>query len=396
MANLADSNRVRLSYIKESVFGVAEADPVMQKLRLTSSDFAANKQTAVSDELRDDRQTGDLIETAFDSGGSFNIEMSLGGTYDDFIEGAMASTFSSALPSTATTINVVATTKTITDGVTGAHFANVEVGQWVKLGGFVTAAIPNNTWFKVASITNTSEIVVEDPLALLEDATGTGVETAEGKTIINGTDKSSFMVEQAFTDIEAYQLFLGQRVGTWGMNVESGAILTGSFSLQGTEVQTDETDPASWLGTGSYANATTTPVLNATSNVGTIDKDGVALATAVQSLDVELDNALRNQSAIGSKFPIGIGYGRVTISGTVSAYFENMDLYDEMLNHTNVSMSFKFVDAEGNGMHLEFPRVKFAASAPSAPGIDQDVMEDLEWQAIVDSTGTFMMRVDLT
>ena len=402
MGELADSNRVRLSYAVESVFGTANSDPTMQTLRLTSSDFAANKQTAVSDELRFDRQTGDLIETAFDSGGSLNVEMSLGGTYDDVIQAAMASTFSSALPSTVTTLDIVASTKTITDSATSGHFTNAEVGQWILLGGFTATA--NNVWFKIASITSIEIIVVEDPDVVLEDASGTGIEKAEGKTITNGIAKSSLMIEQGFTDIEAYQLFLGQRVGTWAMNVESGAILTGAFSFQGTEVQTDEpaptgqdplTDP-SWIGSGSYADATTTSVLNATSNVGTISKDGLALATAVQSLDVELDNSLRNQNAIGSKFPIGIGYGRVTISGTVSAYFENMDLYTDMLNHTSVSMSFRFQDAEGNGMHLEFPRVKFASSAPSAAGIDQDVIEDLEWQAIVDSTGTFMMRVDLT
>jgi hypothetical protein len=394
--SLADSNRVRLSYVKEATFGTAVTNPALQILRLTSSDFAANKQTAVSDELRYDRMTGDLIETAFDSGGSFNIEMSLGDSYDTadgFIEGAMCADFSTVLPPAAGTLDIVAATKTITDAATSGQFTNVEVGQWVLFGGFVAAG--NNGWFKVASITSVEIIVVEDPGAVLVNASGTGVETARGKSVINGTDDPSFMIEQAFTDVELYQLFLGQRVGTWAMNVESGSILTGSFGFQGTEVQTDTVDPASWLGSGSYPAATTTGVLNATSNVGTIVKDGVALSTAIQSFDMELDNALRNQNAIGSKYPIGIGYGRVTISGTLSAYFEDMTLYDEMIAHSDVSLEFNFVDTAGNAMHLEFPKVKFAASAPSPGGIDQDVIEDLEWQAIVDDAGTFMMRVDV-
>jgi len=402
MGELADSNRVRLSYAKEIAFGELVVDPAMQILRLTSSDFAANKQTAVSDELRFDRQTGDLIEVAFDSGGTLNVEMSLGGTYDDLIEAAMANPFSPELPITATQIDIVAATQTITDFSATSHFANAIVGQWILLSGF-SVHVDNNNWFRVATITGApNAVTVEDPHGLLADETGSGDETARGKSVTNGIVKSSLQIEQAFTDIEAYQLFSGQRVGTWSMNVESGAILTGSFGFQGTkltidDVATDGTpgDPPTWLGVGSYLPATTTSVLNATSNVGVITKDGVQLSTAVQSLDVELDNALRNQNAIGNKFPIGIGYGRVTISGTVSAYFEDMNLYKDMLNHADVSMEFSFIDNAGNSMHLEFPRVKFASSGPSAPGIDQDVIEDLEWQAIVSEDGTYMMRVDI-
>jgi len=397
MADLADSNRVRLSYVKEVTFGTLVANPAMQILRLTSSDFAANKQTAVSDELRFDRQTGDLIETAFDSGGSLNIEMSLGDTYDDLIESAMASTFSTALPVTQTQLNIVASTGLITDAGTTGHFTNAAPGQWILLAGFATN-VTNNGWFKILTAPTVNTVTVDDPMNLLVNETGNGDETARGKTIVNGVAKSSMMVEQAFTDIGAFQLFRGQRVGTWSLNVESGAILTGSFGFQGTQVDIDEqtppTDPT-WLGSGSYLPATTSAVLNATSNVGTIVKNGSALATAVQSLSVDVDNSLRNQNAIGSKFPIGIGYGRLSISGTVSAYFQDMTLYNQMLNHDDVSMEFNFIDGAGNALHLEFPRVKFAASAPAPSGIDQDVMEDLDWQAIVDTTGTYMMRVDI-
>ena len=397
--SLADSNRVRLSFIKETTFGTAVVNPALQILRLTSSDFAANKLTAVSDELRFDRMTGDLIETAFDSGGTFNVEMSLGDSYDKdegLIEGAMCADFSTVLPSALVDIGCTAGTDelTFTDEATGSHFTNAVLGQWIYVGGF-TVNSTNNGWWKIKTLTSADVIVCYDLNNIGVTEAGAGVTYARGKSVINGTDKPSFMIEQAFTDIEAYQLFLGQRVGTWALSVESGAILSGSFGFQGTEVQTDTVDPASWLGSGSYPAATTTGVLNATSNVGTIVKDGVALSTAIQSFDVELDNSLRNQNAVGSKYPIGIGYGRVTISGTLSAYFEDMSLYDDMLNHADVALEFDFTDTAGNAMHLEFPRVKFASSAPSAPGIDQDVIEDLEWQAIVDTTGSFMMRVDI-
>lgn len=393
----AEANRVRISVVAEpdATLGVTPTNPVFQTLRLTSSDFAANKQTQVSEELRSDRMTSDLVETGFETSGTLNIETSLGGSYDDVLASAIASTFSTALPVAQGDFDVTVSSGTaaIADAGTTGQFTNVTVGQWLYFANFANAT--NNGWWKVSVKTDSNNITVLDPGDVMVNETGAGDQYIRGKTIINGTRKSSFSVEQAFLDIDVAQLFKGMRVGSWAANVESGSILTGSFSFQGTEMTTDSGAPFTWLGSGSYTAATTSPVLNATSNVGTVVKDGVALTTAIQSFNLELDNALRSQMAIGNKYPIGIGYGRVQISGSITAYFEDLTLYNEMINHDDVSLEFDFTDTDGNAMHIELPRVKFGSSNPAAPGIDQDVMEDIEWQAIADTTGTYMIRVDI-
>jgi hypothetical protein len=111
----------------------------------------------------------------------------------------------------------------------------------------------------------------------------------KGKYLRNGTVKRSFSVEQAFTDIGQYFLFTGQRINTMQLNTQSGSPVTGSFAFMGAQTQ---------RGTSTYASsttaATTTAVVNATSNVGSISEAGTALSTAIQSISLSVENALRN------------------------------------------------------------------------------------------------------
>ena len=47
----------------------------------------------------------------------------------------------------------------IVDAGPAASFANVVVGQWIKLGGFTDAA--NNTWTRIATKTDSDNVTVE-------------------------------------------------------------------------------------------------------------------------------------------------------------------------------------------------------------------------------------------
>jgi hypothetical protein len=135
--------------------------------------------------------------------------------------------------------------------------------------------------------------------------------------------------------------------------------------------------------------------VNATSNVGAVVEDGTPLTTAIQSIQLQLDNALRSQSAVGSKFPVGIGLGRQTISGSVDAYFEDGTLYDKFLNHEASSLSFDFADAAGNRMRVTLPKVFFTSDNPAPGGIDQDVMQNLQYQAIMDPATACQIQIDI-
>lgn len=379
-STISDSNFGRLAYIAEATFGTTPATPALKTLRITSSDFGAAKETVTSDEIRADRMVSTIAETAAMSSGSFNWELSLGGTLDEMIEAALCGTYTT--PLSVTNVEVLSGNRF---AATGA-FAGAVVGQWVLSAGFTTPA--NNGWHRVTAVT-ANDITVATTLTV---EAADVAQTVRGKMLRNGVVKRSFSFEEAMLDINQFFIFRGQRLGTMSMDVQAGQIVTGSFGFQGTQAAN-----AGTTFSGSIVAPTTTQIVNATSNVGGIFEDTTytALTTAIQGFSFNLDNALRNQMAVGSKFPAGIGYGRQTVSGSINAYFQNAALYNKFLNHTSSALSFAFADAAGNAMRVTLPKVFFNTSNPNIGGIDQDVMEQIEFTAVLDPTTACQIQIDI-
>ena len=61
MPVLQSTNRVKLSKVRETIFGVIPANPVFKAVRETSSSLSANPKTVISSEIRPDRQVTDLV-----------------------------------------------------------------------------------------------------------------------------------------------------------------------------------------------------------------------------------------------------------------------------------------------------------------------------------------------
>ena len=124
MPVLQSTNRVKLSKVRETTFGVTPANPVFKTVRQTSSSLAANPKTVISAEIRPDRQVTDLILVDEDAGGDVAGEIAFGVADDDFEE-ALQGTWSnnpSIVVATADTeiSDVSATTLTVAAG--GAAF----------------------------------------------------------------------------------------------------------------------------------------------------------------------------------------------------------------------------------------------------------------------------------
>ena len=134
--------------------------------------------------------------------------------------------------------------------------------------------------------------------------------------------------------------------------------------------------------------------MNATTDVGYVEKDGVALTTAIKQIKLDGKAQLRNQMAVSSKFPVGIGTGRFELTGSMQAYFSDLDLYNDFLNHTTVSLGWDFEDSTGNTYYFTVPAVKVTADPVNAKGIDQDVMEDITFEAFRDVVTECMIQID--
>lgn len=104
--SFATSNRTALRLVKEVTAGTTPATPALKVIRYTGESLNFNQSKIVSDEIRDDRNTSDLITVSADASGDVNVELSIK-AFDDFIEGAFASTFSAPVANLSTIKNGV-------------------------------------------------------------------------------------------------------------------------------------------------------------------------------------------------------------------------------------------------------------------------------------------------
>jgi Phage tail tube protein len=285
----------------------------------------------------------------------------------------------------------------VSASVTGGVVTLRNVTQ--EQGGSITEAATNVTAttftggsatqhgvFSIAALTD-DVITVNETVATNANATNIAV-TIKGSHLRNPSDyvdikPQSFSIETGFTDVSQYFMQTGMRVGGFDIKVQAGALLHATLSLKGKETVTRN---VTTLGTAPYTPlaATSTSVMNATTNVGSIYKNGVELTAAIHDLEIKGSATLREQMAVGSKFAAGVAAGRFHLTGKFSSYFETLELYDDFLNHNTIGLAFSLTDNENNSYWFNIPSLKIT-SDPIAPGaIDTDIMEHMDFSAIRD------------
>jgi hypothetical protein len=96
---MSSSNRVRLSIIREVTKNVTPATPAFKILRWLSEDLSLNIENVQSEEIRDDRTKGKLIQLGYDTGGDVTFEFSMA-TFDVLMEGVMCALATGSAPKT--------------------------------------------------------------------------------------------------------------------------------------------------------------------------------------------------------------------------------------------------------------------------------------------------------
>lgn len=272
----------------------------------------------------------------------------------------------------------------------------LQVGQWVKVGStvagnaFATAA--NNDWVRITAIAANALTCDNLPTGWAVDSgTGKAIRLWFGDVLRNGTTKRSFTLEKGFLaqTTPTYALYNGLSVNTLGLNLAANEVVTGQFGLMGL------THSSSAAALGTPASATTADVFNAVSNVGRIAEGGTLVSgpNYIRSLGIQIANNLREQVGIGTLGLVGIGVGRFEVSGSMMTYFGSSALYDKYVANTASSVSVRN-QKNGQAVIYSLPRVKFESGSIVARGRDQDVMVDLGYRGILDTTTNCMAQID--
>lgn len=140
---MSDTNRIKLAFVKESVYGEQVAGAKLQTLRLTGESLKQDSSIIPSEEIRDDRQIANIVRTTIGASGGVNFEMSHL-TYDDLLAAALQSTNVRALVTLTMDTKPTTTTDTITiGGVTYRFMTTMAAINDIAIGADLAASQAN-------------------------------------------------------------------------------------------------------------------------------------------------------------------------------------------------------------------------------------------------------------
>jgi hypothetical protein len=383
---LGVTNRVALRLKPEATFGTTPSTGSHYLLRLTGETLKYAIQTVQSAEIRSDRMIADLAQVGAEASGDINFEFSYG-EFDTLLAAALQGTWTAAGTNGATTGTATYVSST---GLTliGASLTNLVAGQWFRLVDSTTTA--NTQWYKAVTVPSATSLTVASGFTAATGNVGVIVQAAR---VVNSTSQTSFSIERNNADLTQFQLFRGMTPSRLSLTLSPGQILTGSLSFMGK-------DSAALAGTsgmpGTSVASLTNTVYNSVSNVFNILEGGSALSnTYARSLTINVDNSLRGQTALGTLGNVGIGAGQSVITGSLELYFADSTYLNKFINNTASSLSLRIgASSTGIGYVLTFPNVKYTDGANPTPGGNQDVILNVPFQALRDSTSGYQVMVD--
>ena len=130
-----------------------------------------------------------------------------------------------------------------------------------------------------------------------------------------------------------------------------------------------------------YPAATTTEPFD--SFTGSIREDG-ALIAAIQSIDFNCDNSMDRRFVVFDDTSLLPSIRKFNLSGTVSAYFDSITLYNKFISETSSSLQFELIDNDGNAYWVYMPNIKYMSGNPDVSD-DGSVTINMAFAAVKDT-----------
>ena len=202
-----------------------------------------------------------------------------------------------------------------------------------------------------------------------------------------GTAPKYFSIEDYAADIDQAKLFTGCTVSSMGISLAPNQMVTTTFSMVGKGMTLSATQKTQDAASGAAPFDAYSGDLSI-GNVGALSAS--AIVTAV---DFTVDNAFAPTFVVGSDETPTLQYGRATVEGTFSAYFEDAALVNRFLNETNSALQVSVNDPTGaNEYTFLFPYIKINSADTSVGGPDSRMVE-CSFVALYDSTEETNLKI---
>lgn len=381
---IGSTSRLSVAYMPEATFGVTPVSGTTYALRITNSslDYAVTK--TMSAEINAYRSVSSMIPVSAKSQGSLDGEMQYA-EYDRLIASVLQNPVGAyGTNGVGTTFTAAFTATTITASVAPAGasaFTTLKKGQWFNV--LAPADANNNKLLRVSkTVAPTSTVITLDantPAVVSASVPNTLVRTTR---MTNGTTQSSFSIEVVANDLGEYHLLKGMTPSKMSLGLKQGSLTSVKFDFMGASaVHSTST------GLPSVPTASNTYDVHSASGGAqcVMYENGVPVATIV-NLDLSYDNALRDQTALCSIYPVGVGSGNIVCELSADIYFSNGTLYDRFLANTNTEFMFSSIDASGNGYVVTLPNANIKSHTIPSGSKDADLVAKVTFTALRDAS----------
>jgi hypothetical protein len=178
-----------------------------------------------------------------------------------------------------------------------------------------------------------------------------------------GTTLKSMSIEDRAEDIDQYRLHSGVAVSQMAVSMASNQMINTTFTMVGKDMIQSGTGKTIDPSTGADKFDAYSGDL-AIGDVGSATSMGL-----VSTIDFTVNNAINPTFVIGDDSTPFLEYGRASVEGTFTAYFENADLIDRFLNEVESELTVGVNDPSGNNLYtFGFPRIKVNGAAVPVGG----------------------------
>lgn len=218
---------------------------------------------------------------------------------------------------------------------------------------------------------------------------------AGGGVLKNGILHQAATVEFFFEQgsVDTFVRYRGTRFNTLDLTLRPRQSVSAAWGLMGL----NSPDPTNAIESGAtYTAATTTEVFNAGLNVAGLTFTGITTPPKIQALTLRINNNIYPVDVVGQYDPYAHGLGRFDVTGSFTALFEDLDTYEAILAHDDVTIGFTLTDAAANSQVWSLPTCKLIDGGPTVPGNSAPCVLEVPFQAKYDSGAAASLTITRT
>lgn len=389
---MSDSNRIRISIIKESTYGTTPSSPAMKVLPVTGQSLRDAVGYTQSSIINADRNVEELVRLSKSAGGQTPIELMFSPTGDaiELLLGATmcsVETGNNVAYTDSSGVSLAGSNKVITVSTNPQTNDRVVVGDIV----YVTSDAGTNAGYYKVTATGATSITVEADADFTADASGVSVKRAARRT--NGTVEDSFTIEVARLDVQKAQVFTGCVINNLELSVNDEAIVTANVTWSAsnsTFVDTAIVSADIFIASATYAAATDHPVLDSLS-VPEVRSAGAKFGA--KSIGLMIANNVAARTELGTLGATSMRQGEFNVTGNIEAYFEDFTEMKAYADNTAGAIWFALIDANDRGYTFSMPTVKFNDAGADVSGSNTDTMVSIGYQATLNATESCTVRM---